>query len=171
MLAEPMEMLWYYSKNSTQLGPVPFEELRSRLAAGEITPSDRVWREGMKDWAAISTVEELRPMLSTASVTGGDTPYTAPTTYTPMPYPAAVAPTSGLAIASMVCGIVGLVACMMIPGVLSIAAVICGHLAISKIRNSPVPIGGKGMAIAGLATGYTALGILACTLFALVVNI
>jgi hypothetical protein len=170
MLAEPMEMLWYYSKNSTQLGPVPFEELRSRLAAGEITSSDRVWREGMKDWAAISTVEELRTIMPAAAGMGGDTPYTAPTTYSPMPYPS-VAPTSGLAIASMVCGIVGLVACMMIPGVLSIAAVICGHLAISRIRNSPVPISGRGMAIAGLATGYTALGILACTLFALVVNV
>jgi GYF domain 2/Domain of unknown function (DUF4190) len=170
MLAEPVEMLWYYSKNSTQLGPVPFEELRARLASGEITPSDRVWREGMKDWAVISAVEELRPILPVASGMGGDAPYTAPTTYSPMPYQS-VAPTSGLAIASLVCGIVGLVACMMIPGVLSIAAVICGHMAISKIRNSPIPIGGRGMAIAGLATGYTALGLLACILFAMVANV
>jgi len=164
-----MEMLWYYSKNSTQLGPVPIEELRARLAAGEILPSDRVWREGMKDWAAISTVEELHQFLPPVPGVAGDAPYQAPATYSPTPYHAAP-PTSGLAIASLVCGIVGLVACMMFPGVVSIAAVICGHLALSRIRNSPVPVAGRGMAVAGLATGYAALGLLACALVAMFVS-
>jgi hypothetical protein len=68
-----------------------------------------------------------------------------------------VAPTNGLAIASMVCGILGVVTCYF-GGLFGLPAVICGHMAISAIRQSPLPMGGRGMAIAGLVTGY--LGIL-----------
>ena len=44
----------------------------------------------------------------------------------------------------------------------AIPAVICGHVACSKIRKSGGVVGGKGIAIAGLILGYIglALGIL-----------
>ena len=63
-------------------------------------------------------------------------------------------PTSGLAIASLICGIVAIVSCTFVTG---IPAVICGHMALTQIRNSPMPMGGQGMAMAGLVTGYLAL--------------
>ena len=43
------------------------------------------------------------------------------------------APTSGLAIASLVCGIMGLVTCLFLPG---IPAVICGHMALSRMASA-----------------------------------
>jgi Domain of unknown function (DUF4190) len=61
--------------------------------------------------------------------------------------------TSGLAIASMVLGIVW------IYWVGSILAVIFGHIAISQMRKDET-LRGRGMAIAGVVLGYVGLGIL-----------
>lgn len=58
----------------------------------------------------------------------------------------------GLAIASLICGIIGGWA-----STASIPAVICGHLSLSKIKKNPKVYGGKGMAIAGLVLGYVSL--------------
>ena len=59
---------------------------------------------------------------------------------------------SGLALASMILGIVGVLPC---PGPLAgIPAVICGHMARSQIRKSGGQIAGNGLAVAGLVTGY-----------------
>ncbi len=59
--------------------------------------------------------------------------------------------TSGLAIASLVTGLT----CVW-P-----AAIICGHIALSKIKKSSGQIGGAGMAIAGLILGYLSLALIA----------
>jgi type IV pilus assembly protein PilA len=72
--------------------------------------------------------------------------------------PAAIAPgnvpTSGKAIASLVCGIVGFVFLG------SIAAVILGHMALSEIRKSAGRLGGEGIAKAGLVLGYIGIAII-----------
>ena len=57
-------------------------------------------------------------------------------------------PTSGLAIASLVCGILGFFTL----GVASIGAIICGHLAWRETSSGQQS--GHGMAIAGLILGY-----------------
>jgi hypothetical protein len=68
-----------------------------------------------------------------------------------------VAPTSGLAIASMTCGIVGIMLSTGCVGVIGgLPAVICGHAALRSIKTSPIPVRGNGMAITGLVTGYLA---------------
>ena len=54
----------------------------------------------------------------------------------------------------MVLGIVGILA---VPIVCSIAAVICGHMARSQIRQGEGRVGGDGMAMTGLITGYLGL--------------
>jgi hypothetical protein len=59
--------------------------------------------------------------------------------------------TSGLAIWSLVLGILS-VACFSIFA--SIPGVICGHKALSKIKQSGGTLTGQGLAIAGLVTGY-----------------
>lgn len=66
-------MQWYYSKNGTQLGPVPQSELASKLASGEISPSDLVWKDGMADWIPASQVAELKPAAA-ASPTAPSVP-------------------------------------------------------------------------------------------------
>lgn len=57
---------------------------------------------------------------------------------------------SGLAIASLVCGLLG----FLTAGLSGIAAVITGHMAISAINKSGGALAGRGMSIAGLITGY-----------------
>ena len=63
---------------------------------------------------------------------------------------------SGLAIASLICGIA---AWIIFPIVAAIAAVVTGHLAKKEIRDSGGTIGGDGMALAGLLLGYIQLGL------------
>ena len=74
-------------------------------------------------------------------------------------YPFAAAPgrTSGLAIASMVLGIVW------IYWIGSILAVIFGHIALSQAKKDPT-LRGKGMAVAGLVLGYVGIGLLVVTI-------
>jgi len=65
--------------------------------------------------------------------------------------------TNGLAIASMVCGICGLV----IPWVgfiLAILGIIFGGVAISQTQKDP-SLGGRGMAIAGMVCGIVGIGL------------
>jgi hypothetical protein len=73
-----------------------------------------------------------------------------------------VAPTSGLAIGAMCMGILGLLFCQL----LSIGGVICGHMALNEINSSEGRLGGRGMAIAGLVTGY--IGVLIIVGFLLI---
>ena len=62
-------------------------------------------------------------------------------------------PTSGYAIASMICGLVSLAMCY-VWALAGIPAVICGHVALKAIRKSPVRMEGRGLALTGLITGY-----------------
>ena len=71
---------------------------------------------------------------------------------------------SGMAIASMVCGICSLVLFFFFGIVLAIVAVILGHIHLTNIKKEPEKFAGRGMAVAGLATGYVAIGITAFTL-------
>jgi hypothetical protein len=73
-------------------------------------------------------------------------------------------PVSPLAIWSLVLGIAALVFCCL---PLAIPAVICGHLARSRVSQAPQAVSGSGMALAGLITGY--LGI-AATILAVIVG-
>ncbi len=136
---------WYYGSEGQQNGPVADHELRALIQQGVISDSTLVWREGMATWQAKGSVLELQM---------GASPLAMANSY--YPAMANMAPNSGLAIASMVCGIVSLLVCY-VHAIVAIPAVICGHMALSRINNSPVPMAGRGMAMAGLITGYIAI--------------
>jgi hypothetical protein len=51
----------------------------------------------------------------------------------------------------------------------SIVAVITGHMALKQTKNNPA-IGGRGMAIAGLVTGYIGIGLLLAQILIVVVT-
>jgi hypothetical protein len=74
------------------------------------------------------------------------------------------APTSGLAIASLIFGILGLT---LLPTLGSVVAVILGYMAKSEINSSTGQLEGSGLATAGLVLGYIGLGL---TLLGLVVG-
>jgi hypothetical protein len=62
--------------------------------------------------------------------------------------------TAGVAIASLVCGIAGL---MCFGPLGAIPAVICGHKAMSRIKASGGTLQGEGLALAGLIMGYVSI--------------
>ena len=65
----------------------------------------------------------------------------------------------GLALASLILGILGIGLCL---GPLAgIPAVICGHIAQSRISNSGGRLSGTGLATAGLITGYISITMIA----------
>ena len=64
---------------------------------------------------------------------------------------------AGSAKASLVLGILGLV---LIGPLGSIPAIICGHVAKSKIKKDPATLTGDGMALAGLILGYVQIGLM-----------
>jgi hypothetical protein len=64
--------------------------------------------------------------------------------------------TSGLAIWSLVLGILSLI-CFFIFS--AVPAVICGHVAWSRIRRSGGAVTGEGLALAGMITGYIAIAL------------
>lgn len=152
---------WYFSKHLTQMGPVDESELRAKIASGEVLPSDKVWTEGMPDWQVLAEVESLRAELPLRVAPPVASPYSPPASE-PQPgagMPASP-PTSGLAIASLVCGLVGIVSCSFITG---IPAVICGHLALGRIDRSSGALGGRTLALVGLITGYICVVLIAVT--------
>jgi len=73
--------------------------------------------------------------------------------------------TSGLAIASLVTGILF---CFVVTPVV---AVVLGHLALDNIRDSDGTISGRGMAIAGVTLGWIFLGLIAIALLGWVVSL
>ena len=71
--------------------------------------------------------------------------------------PYIVPQTCGHATASLICGIVGVFGCCCCPAfAASVAAVILGHVALSRI-NSNAYLSGREMAIVGLCLGYIPL--------------
>ena len=131
-------MQFHISRNGQQFGPYSLDDVRAQLASGTLLPTDLAWKEGAPDWQPLSSMTEFAgivPPVQTAKTT------------------------SGLAIASLVLGILSLVLCW-IGGVAAIPAVICGHLSLSKIKKSAGTLSGQGMAIAGLVMGYISIVIM-----------
>ncbi|MDH5834122.1 DUF4190 domain-containing protein [Luteimonas kalidii] len=62
--------------------------------------------------------------------------------------------TSGLAITSLIAGILGWT---IVPWIGSIVAIVTGHLARGEVRRAPERLEGDGMALAGLILGYSML--------------
>ena len=68
---------------------------------------------------------------------------------------------NGSAIASLILGILAVTFAGPLAGV---PAVICGHIALNRIRRSRRVLAGEGMAIAGLVLGYISIALTAIVL-------
>jgi uncharacterized protein DUF4190/uncharacterized protein DUF1707 len=118
-------------------GRIDSEELEQRLAG--------VYRA--------RTVADLDVLVRDVIPPPPPAPPAAPVVYAPYPPVPAPAPTNGLAVASLVAGV------MWIGWLGSVFAVIFGHIALGQIARGHEQ--GRGLAIAGLAFGYFGLGTLA----------
>lgn len=156
---------WYYSRDNTQQGPVSDLEIRSLISTRQITEETMIWREGMEGWLPLKDVQDFQ-----SAAVDPATSTNTPASYTTPQSPSGIAPgtaatTDGLAIASLVCGILSIAFCGLFTG---IPAVICGHKSLNKIKANPSMVGGKVLAIIGLVTGYLSIAISVLILIAFI---
>lgn len=155
----------HIARNGQPTGPFSLEEINRQLAAGTLSLSDQAWYEGAAGWAPLSTVPgvqsspppgstSLSPPQTDATVASVP-PSAAPAGGGPVTtVPAPTAPTEPLALWSLVLSLLSFCGFCCTPVVLTaIGGVVCGHLALSKIKANPA-LQGHGLAVAGLVIGY-----------------
>ncbi len=116
-----------------QYGPVNLNTLKQWLADGRATADTMVQPAGSTQWLRLGSLPELTAAASAAPVPAPGMPYVVPSS-------------SGLAITSLVLGILSLFCSVFtaLPGI------ICGIIGLNKINKSNGQLTGKGMAIAGI---------------------
>jgi hypothetical protein len=121
-----------------EYGPVGAEEIREWLASGRVNSQTLVQAEGSTEWLPLASFSEL------AAPVAGSTP---PPVIPPAARKTAVTTgkTSGMAIASLVLGALGLFTL----GLTAIFGVVLGLISMSKIRRSQGALRGWELALAG----------------------
>jgi len=165
-------MEWHYSNNGQQTGPVSFDHLAELFRNGTVKPSDLVWNESMTEWTPIGGLEAFAVSAPELPAAAPPAPIDAPPALSAAPplvaAPGAYSPqlgaapqkTDGLAITSLILGILSMACCL---GLLTgIPGAICGHIALGRIKSEP-NLQGRGLAIAGLILSY--LGIALSVIF------
>jgi Domain of unknown function (DUF4190)/GYF domain 2 len=127
-----------------EYGPVGIEQMRQWRAEGRINAKTRVQEAGTAVWKTAADF----PDLGFASAAGVPGPGSSPP---PLPTGQTAGQQNGLAITSLVLGLLSLVC---LPVLAGIPAIICGHLARGRARRLPGLYGGAGFALAGLIMGY-----------------
>jgi hypothetical protein len=141
---ELMALYTIIGGDGNQYGPVSEEQLRLWIAQGRAGRQTRARPEGAADWKPLGEFAEF----------AGAFPASSPALPPPLPQAAAAGgKTSGLAIASLVLGGLGLPSC----GLTALVGLILGIVALVKINRSQGAIGGSGLAIAGICVSGTLL--------------
>jgi hypothetical protein len=136
--------VYHFTVAGVQQGPLGESELRARIARGELKATDLCWQPGWPEWRRFAAV-----FPDAFAAPGGPPPLPAAGGARPLPRPK----TSGLAVTSLVCGICTIVIFPLF-FLFMVPAIVCGHVAYSKIKGSQGTLGGQGAALAGLIMGY-----------------
>ena len=80
-------MLWYYARNDQRLGPVEDSEIHRLAAAGQISPTDLVWRQDFPDWRRAGEIESLFPPAPLGAPRVAMPPPPPPAAFAPPPAP------------------------------------------------------------------------------------
>ena len=142
-----------FGADQKEYGPVSADQVRQWIADGRVTGRTQVQAEGSSEWKSLSEFHEFHTALAAKSAAQGPTPPTGSGS-TPPSIPSNGSPASGLAIASLVMGVLSFVGCSIFTG---IPAIIAGHIAHNRSRKAPQQFGGGGLAIAGFVLGYFSL--------------
>lgn len=130
-------------------GPVSAETIREWIASRRATSNTQVQGEGSTEWRKLGELPEFKdalpsaPSVSTTLVPPAIQGFSSGTT--------ASAPTSGLATASLVLGIIGCA------GITALVGLVLGIIALVKIDKSEGRLGGRGLAIAGICVSAVML--------------
>ena len=118
-----------------EYGPVSADQLRQWLGEGRINAQTKVKSDTMTEWQALGTLPEFAAQCP------------APAAAPPLASGATASKVSGLAITSLVLGILGLFSC----GITALVGLVLGIVALVNIKNSQGRLSGTGLAIAGTA--------------------
>ena len=116
-----------------EYGPVNGDVLRQWITQGRANAQSRVKPEGSAEWQTLASVPEFQAVFTASPAAPPSLP-TAP----------AEVKTSGMAIASLVLGILGMC------GITALAGLILGIISLGKINRSGGKLSGQGLAIAGI---------------------
>lgn len=154
-------MEWYYAEGDEQHGPVTESVLIGLVEQGIIRADTLVWNDSMTDWLPYGEVHAQSESLRTSE-----------TVVTPAP--AALIEgekTEPLAIASLVLAILSIVICVC-GFFFSLAAIVCGHIALNRINAAEGRLAGRRLALVGLVIAYITLALTAIgTIFSLLSTI
>lgn len=131
-----------------EYGPASARLVRQWIAEGRINAQTPVRAEGTTDWRPIGELPEFSDVFSAVPAS---VPPSAPPPVSAYGPAITSPPKTGLAIASLVLGVLSLLCCGLLLG---IPAIILGHLAHNRARRSPGEFGGASFAIAGFVMGY-----------------
>lgn len=148
-------MTYHIARDGAQLGTFSEDLLPSAIENGTLLLTDLAWTEGMTEWEPLGQLVNVEVLDEDGAVVP-PTPTVSPS---PPPPPSrvggqlqpAAGSTSGMAVASLVCGI----ASLLLGCLAGIPAIICGILAIKRIGQSSGGLSGRGMAVTGLVLGCT----------------
>jgi prepilin-type processing-associated H-X9-DG protein len=136
-----MSMYKLLAADQKEYGPVSADRIREWIAQGRANARTKLQAVGSADWKALAEFPEFANVLrrTTASTT-------------PSPLPAAGAQTGaappntrGMAVTSLVLGILGLLTC----GITSLVGLVLGFITLSRIKKSNGQLRGRGLALAG----------------------
>lgn len=122
-------------QDGKEYGPVPAEEVRNWIRQGRLSVQSKIRPETEGDWKVLGELPEFSDAVPLAP---------RPTVPLSVPLPAK---TSGLAIASLVLGVLGIFTL----GLTAIVGLVLGIIALVQINRSKGQLGGLGLAIAGIA--------------------
>jgi hypothetical protein len=159
--ASLQSMSFSISRNGSNLGAFPEEELRDGISTGRFVASDLAWREGMPEWGTVGSVLGLPPSSMPPPLPVSASSVLPPPQFQPQPAKAMgddlgmriLLPVgrSGWAIAA---GYLGLFCLVLIP---SPIAIVVSIIALRDIKKSKAPgqkvKHGTGRAIFGLVAG------------------
>jgi len=57
---------WHVAINDVPIGPLRREEIKKKIATGDVTKESLAWREGLDDWRPIKNIPDLAPLLRRA---------------------------------------------------------------------------------------------------------
>lgn len=149
-----------------EYGPVTEEQVRQWIADGRAN-GQTIARFGDGPWKPLATFPEFASVLppvpppATAPTAPG-----APPAPLSLPLPGSVGPvvppTNGMAIAGLICSILGLFCC---GPIFSTLGLILSLVGVSQITQNPAQYSGKGIAIAGIVVAIAGYAIFAILLF------
>lgn len=72
---------WHYNDTGVQRGPITAEELKAKIAAGDLSGSSLVWQVGTTDWkevrncpALVEQIQSPPPLPKSVTVVAGTKP-------------------------------------------------------------------------------------------------